>query len=549
MAHQPNQRFYRKNLELLEQAEELEHRARRRDLVVDEHTLFDFYDARVGEEVVSGAHFDRWWKERRRTEPELLTFDPAMLTHAAAEEVNAEDYPEAWQGGSDEGLTFPISYHFEPGAPDDGLTIDVPVATLNRVTDDDFSWNVPGLREELVTALIRSLPKSLRVSFVPAPDRARAFLASVPAGDEPLLDALERWARATTGVVVPREAWDWSKVPEHLRPTYRVVDGSGAEQARGKDLESLKEPLRPRFAEAMAEVAAEAGLSSTGQTTWTFGVLPESETRRRAGHEVVVHPALLDEGASVGMGVFGSRDEAAARHRAGVARLALLGLDRVDRVVDELTNAEKLGLAGSPYPSVADLVEDCRRAVVLEAVDARDPVRSEAAYDGLVAGVRAGLDTRVREVLADVLRALADWRDVDRALSGRAEMPMLPALSDMQGQLARLVHPGFVGEAGTTQLRRYPAYLRALRHRRARLDEGMPAVNRDRQQLAMVADLEAAYLHAVAALPDGRPPGAGLRSVRWMLEEYRISLFAQQVGTAGPVSDQRIRKALADTSG
>ena len=209
-------------------------------------------------------HFDKWWKDRRRTDPELLTFDPAMLTHAAADEVRAEDYPEVWRsGGPDEGLTFPVSYHFEPGAAEDGLTIEVPVATLNRVSDDDFSWNVPGLREELVTALIRSLPKNLRVSFVPAPDRARAFLASVPAGDEPLLDALERWARSTTGVVVPREAWDWSKVPEHLRPTFRVVDEGGAEQARGKDLEALKEPLRPQFAEALAEVAADSGLSRT----------------------------------------------------------------------------------------------------------------------------------------------------------------------------------------------------------------------------------------------------------------------------------------------
>ena len=203
-------RFLGENQRLLEEAEELEHRARRRDIVVDEHTLFDFYDARVGPEVVSGAHFDQWWKQARRTHPDLLTFDPAMLTHDTAEEVRAEDFPEAWQG---EGLTFPISYHFEPGAADDGLTIDVPVATLNRVDADDFSWNVPGVRHELVTSLIRSLPKNLRVSFVPAPDKAREFLAATPPGDEPLLDALERWARSTTGVVVPRDAWDWSKVP------------------------------------------------------------------------------------------------------------------------------------------------------------------------------------------------------------------------------------------------------------------------------------------------------------------------------------------------
>jgi ATP-dependent helicase HrpA len=178
-------------------------------------------------------------------------------------------------------------------------------------------------------------------------------------------------------------------------------------------------------------------------------------------------------------------------------------------------------------------------------VDARDAVRTEAAYDALLAEVGNALPGRLRGVLVDVLRALEGWREADRALSGRAEMTLLPALSDMKAQLARLVHPGFVGEAGTARLRRYPAYLAALRHRRDRLDDGIAAVNRDRQLMAQVTDLENAYLHAVAALPEGRPPGDSLRSVRWMLEEYRISLFAQQVGTAGPVSDQRIRKALA----
>ena len=369
-------RFYERNLRLLEEAEELEHRARRRDIVVDEHTLFDFYDARVGAEVVSGAHFDQWWKQARQKQPELLTFDPSMLTHETAAEVRAQDYPELWQT---EGLTFPIGYHFEPGAADDGLTIDVPVATLNRVEADQFSWNVPGLREELVTALIRSLPKNLRVNFVPAPNKAREFLAAVPAGDEPLLDALERWLRSTTGVVVPRAAWDWAKVPEHLRPTFRVVDESGREQARGKDLEALKEPLRPRFAEAMASAAADSGITVSGQTTWTFGTIEKAFTTVRAGHEVRGFPALVDEGATVGLQVFGSEDEQEARHRLGVRRLLQLGTPSpVKAIVDSFGNAEKLGLAGSPYPSVAELLDDCVAAVLQQAVDARPPVRSEA---------------------------------------------------------------------------------------------------------------------------------------------------------------------------
>jgi ATP-dependent helicase HrpA len=531
--------FYTRNLELLREAEELEHRARRRDIVVDEHTLFDFYDARVGREVVSGAHFDQWWKQERRTHPELLSFDPAMLTHDTVEEVAESDFPESWHSG--EGLTFPISYHFEPGTPDDGLTIDVPVATLNRVGGDDFSWNVPGVRRELVTALIRSLPKHLRVAFVPAPDKAREFLAGTPPGDEPLLDALERWARSTTGVVVPRDAWDWSRVPAHLRPTYRVVGDDGAEQARGKDLDALKAPLQGRFADALAAVAGDSGLSATGQTAWTFGTLEPELVQRRAGHEVLAHPAVTDEGTTVGLGIFGSHDEADARHRLGVRRLLLLTLPADDHTAG-LGNADKLALAGSPYPTVAELLEDLRAAVLADVVDAHPPVRSSEGYDALVAAGAAALAERTGPVLTDLLRLLAAWRETDRLLSGRAELATLAALQDMGAQLGRLMGRGFLGEAGADRLRRYPTYLAAIRRRRERLDE---QVARDRQLMDQVLGLQEAWRHHVEALPEGRPPGAHLRQARWMLEEYRVSLWAQQLGTDAPVSDQRIRRLLA----
>jgi ATP-dependent helicase HrpA len=540
-------RFMADNAKLLEEAEELEHRARRRDIVVDEHTLFDFYDARIDASCVSGAHFDRWWKDERRKRPDLLTFDPSMLTHDTVGEIEAGDFPTLWRAdgtsdGADQGLTFPISYHFEPGAAADGLTIEVPLATLNRVDADQFSWLVPGLREELVTALIRSLPKNLRVNFVPAPNHARAFLDQVPVGEEPLLEALERHFRSTTGVVVPRAAWDWTKVPEHLRPTFRVVDDAGREQGAGKDLEALKAPLRPKFARAIAEVAAESGISVTGQTTWTFGVIEKSFTQTRAGHEVRGFPALVDEGSTVGLQVFGSEDEQLARHRLGLRRLLLLELpDPARELMHDFGNAEKLALAGSPYPTVAELLEDCRAAVLQQAIDARPPVRTQEDYAALKEAARADLTAHVRAVLADVMRVLEVSRTVDRLLSGRADMTTLPALTDMKAQLERLVHRGFVGEFGVARLRRTPIHLRALEYRRERLDA---QVAKDRQLMDQIGELQEAHLNRLAALPAGRPPGEDLRQVGWMLEEYRISLWAQQLGTAFPVSDARIRKAL-----
>ncbi len=548
-------RFLAENARLLEEAEELEHRARRRDIVVDEETLFEFYDARVGADVVSGQHFDQWWKRARQKRPDLLTFDPAMLTHDTAGEVQANDFPTQWLSegpdSHDAGLTFPISYHFEPGAADDGLTIDVPVATLNRVDAGDFSWLVPGLREELVTELIRSLPKNLRVAMVPAPNTAREFLAATPPGAEPLLDALERFARSTRSLVIDREAWDWSKVPTHLRPTYRVVTEEGAEAGRGKDLDALKEPLRPTFEQAMADVAADSGVAATGQTAWTFGTIDESFVQRRAGHEVRGFPALVDEGSTVGLQVHATADVAAAHHRLGVRRLVLLALGAPAPVDDVLASAgldqrAKLALVGSPYASVADLLADVRAAIVGEVVDARPTVRDEAAYDTVVAAARAAVAEGTSAAVHDVMRVLEAWRTTDRAISGRADLMTLPAMTDMRSQVGRLMEPGFVGTAGVTRLRDYPRYLAAVTHRRERLDS---QVARDRQLQDQLSGLQEAWLHAVAALPDGQPVPQHLREARWLLEEYRVSLFAQQLGTRDKVSDQRIRKVMGNAAG
>jgi ATP-dependent helicase HrpA len=540
-------RFLAENTRLLEEAEELEHRSRRRDIVVDEHTLFDFYDARVGAEVVSGQHFDQWWKRARQAKPDLLTFDLAMLTHDTAEEVRQQDFPTEWHDSEEDGLTFPIGYHFEPGAPDDGLTIEVPVATLNRIDAEDFSWLVPGLREELVTELIRSLPKNLRVGLVPAPNTAREFLAATPPGAEPLLDALERFARSTRSLVVPRDAWDWTKVPAHLQPTFRVVGEDGREAGVGKDLDALKEPLRPSFEQAMADVAADSGVAATGQTSWTFGAVEESFVQRRAGHEVRGFPALVDEGDAVGLRVLATPEEATAHHRLGVRRLVLLGLGPAPATDDVLAGAgldqrARLGLVGSPYPSVGELLEDVRAAIVGEVVDAAPPVRDEAAYDAVLATARREVAARTADVVHEVVRVLDAWRATDKALSGRADLTTLPALTDMRAQVTRLVDRGFVADAGPGRLRDLARYLGAVRHRRERLES---QVARDRQLMDQVSGLQEAWLHAVAALPEGQPVPEHLRAARWLIEEYRVSLWAQHLGTGAKVSDQRIRKAMA----
>ena len=438
------------------------------------------------------------------------------------------DYPQTWEA---EGLTFPISYLFEPGAPEDGLTIDVPVATLNRVEADDFSWNVPGLREELVTSLLRSLPKNLRVNFVPAPNTAREFLAA-RAGR-----ATSRCSTRWSATCARRPAWSCratpgtgTKVPEHLRPTYRVVDDAGAEQARGKDLEALKAPLQPAFDAAIAEVAADVGLSATGQTTWTFGTVEESVVQRRAGHEVRGYPGARRRGRhgrarGVRLGRRGRGPAPARRHDA----CCCWGCAPSTRSPGS-TTPPSWGWPGRRTRPSPSCVDDLRAAVAGSVVDAHPPVARPGGVRRARRGARRASSTeRLAAVVADVLRVLAAWRQAEKRISGRAELLTLAAMQDMRAQVGRLVDRGFVGEAGPEQLRRYPTYLAAVEHRRERLDA---QVARDAQLMDQVADVQEAYLHQVAALPAGRPPGAALRRVRWMLEEYRVSLWAQQLGTA-----------------
>ncbi|HEX7739267.1 MAG TPA: DUF3418 domain-containing protein, partial [Marmoricola sp.] len=528
-------RFLQTNRRLLDEAEELEHRARRRGIVVDEETLVDFYDARVPADVVSGAHFDAWWKQARHEQPDLLTFDPGMLVRDEAAAAAAE-FPDTWQ---EERLTLPLSYHFEPGAARDGVSVDVPLATLNTVAAEPFSWQVPGMRYDLVVALIRGLPKQLRVNFVPVPDVARAFLADVSPGEESLTEALSRYLRGRTGVHVPADAWDRTAVPGHLLPTFRVVAEDGSVMAEGKDLDVLKEPLARDLARALDAAAGDSDLTVSGATSWTFGTLPSTYAANRAGHEVRGFPALVDEGSSVGVRILGREDDALAHHRRGLRRLLMLEVESpASSLVGALDNAEKLALAASPYPNVAALIDDCVLAAVGEVVT--DPVRDPQAYDHLLAGVRTGLVERSRAVLGQVVRVLGDWRETDRLLHGRVEIGELSAMTDLRAQLGRLFSTGFVADAGPA-LAHYPRYLAAMRLRAEHLAADP---HRDRLLQERVAALQDSWQHRIDALAPGQPPTDDLVRARWQLEEFRVSLWAQQLGTAEPVSDQRIRKLL-----
>jgi ATP-dependent helicase HrpA len=523
--------FFTTNRALLEDVEELETRARRRDLSVDEDTLVAFYDARIPPDVVSGRHFDTWWKKQR--DKSVLDFTDAMVRTARAGAVDASAYPDHVEAG---GLTLPLSYAFEPGRRDDGITVDVPVAALHQVDPTPFTWQVPGLREELVTALIKTLPKTLRRHFAPAPDHARAVLTRLTAGDEPLLDGLERELGRMRGVDIPRTAWELDRLPEHLTVTFRVVDEQGREVARGSDLDALRRELAPRVRAELA--AAGADLERTGLTTWTIGDLPRDIGVRRGGHVVTGYPGLIDRGASVDVRVFPTAAERDAAHARGVRRLLLLDTPSPARQVQRgLDNAAKLTLSRNPHGSVAALVEDCVTAAADALIHAAGgPAWDERGYTRLRTLFAKRLGSTTLQVLDAVRGVLAVWHRIQAQLG---DLRLVPP--DLTAQLTDLVGPGFATRDGATRLADVARYLEAIQRRieKLRVD---PA--RDAEWTAEVRVVADEYTQLLAALPPGAEPPPGVVEIRWMIEELRVSLYAHPMRTRYPVSVKRIQQAI-----
>ncbi len=540
---QTHHTFFASNRSLLDDVEELENRARRRDILVDDETLFDFYDARIPEHVVSSRHFDAWWKAARREQPELLTFDIDMLLSARASEVTRADYPDSWQQGD---LRLALTYQFEPGSQADGVTVHVPVSLLNRVTPYGFDWQVPGLRAELATALVRALPKPLRVQVVPAPDSARAALARVTPGEGLLRDALARELLAMTGVVISRDDWQLDRVPDHLVMTFRVEDDDGSTMAEGKHLDELKHQLRPHVNAAIAE--ASHGIEQAGLTSWTFGSLPRTVEHVRLGQAVRGFVTLSDDGESVSIRIVGTEEEQLDAMTVGVRRLLLLALPSPAGTVQRhLTNAQKVMLSRNPHGSIFALLQDCAACAVDSLVaENGGPTWDDEDFAQLLGAVRADFEKVLLDIVDSVSQILAAAHVAERGIKGTASLALLPSLTDMGRQLSQLVFPGFVTATGRVRRPDLIRFLTALQRRLAKLPDD---VRRDQRLMNELAMVQHAYGEALAAVPAGRTPSRALREVRWMVEELRVSLWAQELGTAFPVSEKRILKAIFEASG
>ncbi|MFE6353609.1 ATP-dependent RNA helicase HrpA [Streptomyces rochei] len=541
-------KFFADNRKLLTEVEELEHRARRRDILVDDETLYDFYDQRVPEHVVSGAHFDSWWKHKRHEQPDFLDFEREMLINEKAGAVTKDDYPDSWRQGP---LKFRVTYQFEPGADADGVTVHIPLQVLNQVTDEGFDWQIPGLREQVVTELIRSLPKPIRRNYVPAPNFAQKFLERAVPLQEPLTVTMARELKRMVGVPFEAEDFDWAKVPDHLKITFRIVDERRRKLAEDKDLEALRLRLRPKARKALSQAAAATAVRSGGEslersglTDWTIGTLSRVFETRRAGQPVKAYPALVDDGDTVSVRLFDTEAEQAQAMWKGTRRLILrnIPVNPAKFASEKLTNQQKLNLSANPHGSVQALFDDCAMAAADKLIaDFGGPAWDEESYRKLYDKVRAEIvDTTVRAV-GQVQQVLAAWQACERRLKAVRSPALLANLQDVRGQLDALVKPGFVTEAG---IRRLPDLMRYLVAADRRLQQMPTAVQRDTSRMEKVHEMRDEYAWLLEQMPQSRPVPQQVLDVRWMIEELRVSYFAHALGTAYPVSDKRIVKAI-----
>ena len=544
--------FFHHNRELVEEVRELEAKSSRPDVLVEEERLFEFFDQRVPEGIYSAPGFEKWRRQAEREDPRLLFLDREFLMRHEAEGITANRFPKQLDLG---GVRLPLEYHFSPGQEDDGVTLVVPLGALNQVSERRCEWLVPGLLEEKMAALIKSLPKQLRKNFVPAPEFARACRESLQPGDEALTSALSRELGRMTGAEVPAEAWDVNALPEHLLMRYRVVDGEGQTLAAGRDLAALRQQFEGEAAEAVTQVA-DSGLEQDEVTDWDFGELPETVEVEQHGIAIQGYPALVDEGKAVALRVLDSPEAAREAHHQGLIRLIMLrAADTVKHLRQRLPGIDTMCLQYSQVKAKRPGVElrhggqpceELKEQIIMRAVeraflDADEPIRDRETFQSRLDAGRGELVETAEKVADLVGRILAEHHAVRKRLKGSLPFSWVEASADIQDQLDHLVYRGFVLATPDEWLREYPRYLQAVSKRLDKLDQ---SPDKDRLARIEIQPLWEQYKQRAESHRNQDIRDPELEYLRWMIEELRVSLFAQELRTRMPVSPKRVARQL-----
>ena len=524
---------------LLEKLDELEAKARRRDILADEETLFAYYEARIPAEINQAATFEHWYKSESAKNPQLLIMREEDVLARSASEVTAQQYPDILHIGE---LQLPLTYHFEPNHPRDGVTLRVPAPLLPQLPPERLEWLVPGLLEAKAIALVRNLPKALRKNFVPVPDFVGAALSKLSFGQGSLPESLGRELQRMTGARVAEEAWieAAAQLDSHLKMNLEVVDAKGKFLGEGRDLAELC----ARFAEASQAALAIPQTDKAQQPVQAkaFAEVAEKTQQKIAGLSMTVFPALVEEGGVVKEGRFPTQAEAEYQHRRALQKLLLQQLNEPAKFLrNKLPGLTDLGLLYRDMGRVEALVEDILLASLDSCIlDGETTLPRDGAALAALAEKKRGAWSEHAERLAKLtLEILKLWHGLQKRFKGKIDLAQAMALNDIKAQLGNLVYPGFVRETPAEWLKEVPRYLKAIEQR---LDKIGSQVQRDRVWAGELAGYWEQYQARLAKHVQEGKRDANLVLYRWMLEEYRVSLFAQQLGTKMAVSDKRLSK-------
>ena len=535
------EKFLQQNQALVASIEALEQKARRKDFLIDEQQLVDFYLDKLPETIICQRSFLVWWKKTKQQNANLLNFTEKFLLNESSGELSLKEYPNTWQQNN---LTLPLAYHFTPGDIDDGVSVIIPVAMLNQCQNEGFDWLIPALRYDLIVALIKALPKALRRNFVPAPNYAQACLDNMNESQGKLVDALAKQLLRMTGVRLPEDVWQNVALPMHLTMNFQVVNEKGKLLKQGRDLYQLKAQLQGKVKESIKQVA-EKGIEKSKLTLWDFGSLPQGYEKKVANMTIKAFPALVDHKSSVAIELFEQAEHAEQAMLNGVSRLILLNIPSPLKYLQEkMPNKAKLGLYFNPFGSITDLLQDCIQAACVFLVkkqmqDQGSTHLPRTATDfALVSDyVRAEISDCVLTAAIKVEQALSLRHDIAKKLKGSVALNVIQSHSDIKQQNESLVFKGFVSASGFEKLDDIIRYLKGILRR---LDKLPIDPNQDRLKLIEVNKAADLYHSVLSKQRKDKPRAKDILSTQWMIEELRISLFAQNLGTAQPISLKRI---------
>lgn len=531
--------FFKDNKALINEIETLEKKARRKDFLIDEQQLVDFYSSKIPEHINCQRSFLSWWKKEKHKNGKLLHFTKAFLLNESSEELSKTEYPDTWQQGN---LTLPLQYHFTPGDIDDGISVIIPIGILNQVHEVGFDWLIPALRFDLVVALIKGLPKSLRRNFVPAPNYAEACVTAMTDTDKPLVEVLEKQLLRMTGVRLPENSWDTIEIPVHLTMNFKVLNEKGKLVKQGRDLDLLKAELQGKVKASIKQVA-DKGIERTDIETWDFKDLPTGYEKKVANITIKAFPALVDKNKSVAIELFEQEEIAEQAMLKGASRLILLNIPSPIKYLQEkLPNKAKLGLYFNPFGSITDLLQDCIVAACQHLLRIHGPLpRSEQEFTKAKDYIRAEIADCVLDSAIKVEKALSTAHDIRKKLKGNVSLNIIQSHGDIKQHLESLVFKGFVTEFGHNKLDDINRYLQAIIRRLEKLPIDP---NQDRLKMIEIEKANSAYQAVLSKQKKGQPLSKELSDVTWMLEELKVSLYAQNLKTPYPISSKRVLNHL-----